>query len=118
MEEGHAASGSATGATRRGRGAGAGKAKLGRRGASETAAGAKFDLARGGYEYAEILTYLSSPPEHALKGVGPKRAQQLTKLGSCWAGRGGGMGSPSLFFLFAGLVSNASIVNHFCHDHV
>ncbi|CAM9888173.1 unnamed protein product, partial [Laminaria digitata] len=33
------------------------------------------------YAYAESLAYLSSQPEQALKGVGPKRAQQLAKLG-------------------------------------
>eukprot|EP00904_Undaria_pinnatifida_P013740 jgi/Undpi1/9497/HiC_scaffold_27.g11953.m1 len=34
-----------------------------------------------GYAYAESLAFLSSEPEKALKGVGPKRAQQLAKLG-------------------------------------
>ena len=34
------------------------------------------------YAYAESLAYLSSQPEQALKGVGPKRAQQLAKLGA------------------------------------
>ncbi|CAM9697670.1 unnamed protein product [Scytosiphon promiscuus] len=31
--------------------------------------------------YSESLAYLSSPPEKALKGVGPRRAEQLAKLG-------------------------------------
>lgn len=43
-------------------------------------------LAGGGdgsdsYVYTESLAYLSSPPEKALKGVGPRRAEQLAKLG-------------------------------------
>jgi len=33
------------------------------------------------YVYAESLAFLSSPPEQALKGVGPKRGEQLAKLG-------------------------------------
>lgn len=31
--------------------------------------------------YAETLAFLSSPPQEALKGVGPKRGEQLAKLG-------------------------------------
>lgn len=65
----------------------------------------RFDLANG-YEYAESLAYLCSPPERALKGVGPKRGQQLAKLGSYWVDRwrgqeGGIRGSDNteLFFL-------------------
>lgn len=76
--------------TRNSRGAGegaegetVGKAKPGRRGAGGTVwtgPRTRFDLANG-YEYAESLAYLCSPPERALKGVGPKRGQQLAKLG-------------------------------------
>ena len=33
------------------------------------------------FVYTESLNFLSSPPEKALKGVGPKRAEQLAKLG-------------------------------------
>lgn len=36
----------------------------------------------GDYPYAEGLAYLLNPPERALKGVGPKRGQQLAKLGT------------------------------------
>eukprot|EP00903_Cladosiphon_okamuranus_P021747 g19995.t1 len=44
-------------------------------------------LAAGGgdgseqYVYTESLAFLSSPPEKVLKGVGPKRGEQLAKLG-------------------------------------
>lgn len=80
-----------TSGTRDSRGAGGkaegetvGKAKPGRRevgGAVWTGPKTRFDLANG-YEYAESLAYLCSPPERVLKGVGPKRGQQLAKLGS------------------------------------
>lgn len=44
-------------------------------------------LAGGGvggepHVYAESLEFLSSPPKKALKGVGPKRAEQMAKLGT------------------------------------
>lgn len=39
------------------------------------------DDASDSYAYTESLAFLSSPPEKALKGVGPKRAEQLAKLG-------------------------------------
>lgn len=48
-----------------------------------------------GYAYAESLAFLSSEPEKALKGVGPKRAQQLAKLGALK-----GFSLPSVVSLF------------------
>lgn len=43
----------------------------------------------GSYAYAETLAYLSSPPEDALKGVGPRKAEQLAKLGNVGGGSRG-----------------------------
>lgn len=50
--------------------------------ARRTAGGAAVNDVAGGHAYGEILEYLSSQPERALKGVGPKRGQQLANLGT------------------------------------
>lgn len=46
--------------------------------------------------YAESLAFLSSPPEQALKGVGPKRGEQLARLGTV----GGDAGRRCCSFFF------------------
>lgn len=61
-------------------------AAAGTAGRGTAAEAGKRDVSVGGvcsepHVYAESLAFLSSPPEKALKGVGPVRAEQLAKLG-------------------------------------
>lgn len=73
-----------SGASSGGRGGGAagGAKKPARRAVTARVGAADAVAGGGGYAYAESLAYLCSQPERALKGVGPKKGQQLAKLGT------------------------------------
>ncbi|CAM9874881.1 unnamed protein product, partial [Ectocarpus sp. 12 AP-2014] len=74
--------GDGTAATRGGKkGSGPRQARKAATGVTAARRAGKGAVVDESYAYAETLSYLSSPPEDALKGVGPRKAEQLAKLG-------------------------------------
>ncbi|CAM9839728.1 unnamed protein product, partial [Ectocarpus sp. 13 AM-2016] len=73
--------GDGTAATRGGKkGSGPRQARKAATGVAAARRAGKGAVVNESYAYAETLSYLSSPPENALKGVGPRKAEQLAKL--------------------------------------